>query len=626
MKKIIITKLAYTEVRGQTKSIEFNDEGTTTISGHNGSGKSTVFNAFLWLITSFDAEDRSNYNLFDENSDEDAKTCSVTAYFLVDGSEAKLHKKARQNMVRSRESGEKYRKGDSYEYFVNDMKCNAKFYNDFVEEHFGNVSRLKIMLNPNYYRLIEPSVLRGYLSEIAGDVRPEEFKKDYKAVIDIINEYGAAGAKKYYANKIKENEEQLRQLNARISATEDVLPNIEDISNIESNISSLESQRSIIESRRNALSLNDTEFINKRKEQETAIYNKKREMEEARDKHESEREAKIRAANDEFENIKRTNKENVSRRRILREKIKYTEERIEDKKKLLESLRVEYSRVNNLQFSNICPECGSEYKGENFARAINRFNDKKKSDLVLVKQTGITEKKNLETLTSELESLKAELENTKDLDVTEAENKLYELRKTLFHFDSTEYEKEIARMESERIEIPENEELKSILLQLGEINSRLATLNRELGVKDAYERGKSNIDRMKFDIRCVECEKGDNIGFKNLVEDYQREYADIVRSHVNVKFKRVVVEMTRPNKSGQLEDVCNLSIDGVSNTVNSASEKIIGCEVCEAFQSHYGTSLPLFIDGSECMNDENIPEHDGQRIILKVTENDFKVE
>ena len=181
-------------------------------------------------------------------------------------------------------------------------------------------------------------------------------------------------------------------------------------------------------------------------------------------------------------------------------------------------------------------------------------------------------------------------------------------------------------MESERIEIPENEELKSILLQLGEINARLATLNRELGVKDAYERGKSNIDRMKFDIRCVDCEKGDNIGFKDLVEDYQREYADIVRRHVNVKFKRVVVEMTRPNKSGQLEDVCNLSIDGVSNTVNSASEKIIGCEVCEAFQRHYGTSLPLFIDGSECMNDENIPEHDGQRIILKVTENDFKVE
>ena len=57
------------------------------------------------------------------------------------------------------------------------------------------------------------------------------------------------------------------------------------------------------------MSLNDTEFINKRKEQETAIYNKKREMEEARDKHESERDAKIRAANDELENIKRTNKE-----------------------------------------------------------------------------------------------------------------------------------------------------------------------------------------------------------------------------------------------------------------------------------------------------------------------------
>ena len=80
------------------------------------------------------------------------------------------------------------------------------------------------------------------------------------------------------------------------------------------------------------------------------------------------------------------------------------------------------------------------------------------------------------------------------------------------------------------------------------------------------------------------------------------------------------------NKSGQLDDVCNLSIDGVSNTCNSASKKIIGCEVCEAFQQHYDVSLPLFIDGAESINDFNLPDHFGQRIVLKVSDSDFSVD
>lgn len=626
MKNVILKRLVYNDFRGQSRDISFNVSGTTVISGRNGSGKSSVLNAFLWLLTSFDVMDRANYNLFDENSEEEGKTCDVTGYFDIDGEELTLSRKASQTWTKSRDNGEKYRNGDSYEYFVNGLSSSAKNYTSVVEEKFGKVGNLKIMLNTDYYMLLDTKTLRAYFSAMVGEVKDSDFKGDYTDVIDLIKQLGAVSAKKTFSNRAQEHEKSKRKIEAKIEATKDMLPKIEDINDIEAKIASLESQRDIIESRRNALAVNDSEFVQRRKAQEDAIFAKKREMEEARNAYESERERKIRNAYDELEGFKRSNKENAKRKKFITEQIEELEERIKNAEDLVQSLRNEYKDTTRRMFKNVCPECGGEYSGANYINAINRFNDKKNSDLEYLKMQGIAESKKKNDMTEKLESLKTELSGIENIDIAQKELELLELRKTLMPFDATPYEAELARMESERIEIPENEELKSILMQLGDINSNISSLNRELGIKEVYERGLGNIERMKFDVKIEDFEANDNIRKKELVESYQREYADIIRRIVNLKFKRVVVEMTRMNKSGQLDDVCNLSIDGVSNTCNSASKKIIGCEVCEAFQQHYGVSLPLFIDGAESINDFNLPDHDGQRIVLKVSDSDFSID
>ncbi len=64
MKTITLKKLSIQDWRGQNRVINFSS--STEIKGRNKSGKSTVFNAFLWLMTGADAEDRVNYKLFNE--------------------------------------------------------------------------------------------------------------------------------------------------------------------------------------------------------------------------------------------------------------------------------------------------------------------------------------------------------------------------------------------------------------------------------------------------------------------------------------------------------------------------------------------------------------------------------
>ena len=81
MRRIKLKNLSYKGFRGQTQDLTFESDDTV-ISGMNGSGKSTVHNAFLWLLTGYANANRANYNLFDESG-----KCEVAALFDIDGKE-----------------------------------------------------------------------------------------------------------------------------------------------------------------------------------------------------------------------------------------------------------------------------------------------------------------------------------------------------------------------------------------------------------------------------------------------------------------------------------------------------------------------------------------------------------
>ena len=75
-------------------------------------------------------------------------------------------------------------------------------------------------------------------------------------------------------------------------------------------------------------------------------------------------------------------------------------------------------------FKNVCPECGGEYSGSNYINAINRFNDKKNSDLEYLKLQGIAESKKKNDMTEKLESLKTELSGIANIDIAQKELEL----------------------------------------------------------------------------------------------------------------------------------------------------------------------------------------------------------
>ena len=70
MKRITIKRMIISYFRGiKSLTIDFNPNGETRISGDNGTGKSTIRNAFLWCAFGKDAEGRTDYEIFHKGSD-----------------------------------------------------------------------------------------------------------------------------------------------------------------------------------------------------------------------------------------------------------------------------------------------------------------------------------------------------------------------------------------------------------------------------------------------------------------------------------------------------------------------------------------------------------------------------
>ena len=63
MKDLILKKIQLTNFKGiRNLCVEF-DEQMTTISGANGIGKTTIFDAFTWVLFGKDSDDRKQFNI-----------------------------------------------------------------------------------------------------------------------------------------------------------------------------------------------------------------------------------------------------------------------------------------------------------------------------------------------------------------------------------------------------------------------------------------------------------------------------------------------------------------------------------------------------------------------------------
>lgn len=115
------------------RTIEFGDK--TRISGANATGKTTIFDAFTWLLFERDSLGSSNFDIrpLDENGKMiDNIEISVESKISVDGNEYELKKVQKQKWVKKRGTGTTELQGNINEFGINGYPKSQKDFKDFI--------------------------------------------------------------------------------------------------------------------------------------------------------------------------------------------------------------------------------------------------------------------------------------------------------------------------------------------------------------------------------------------------------------------------------------------------------------------------------------------------------------
>lgn len=641
--EIRLNSLEY-NFRGQRKNLVFHD-GINVIAGRNGSGKSTAMNAFIWLLCGYDIENQQNNNLFDNTAltdPENPKTVNVTASFSVNGGNVKLSKAARQVWKRKSGETEYSRAQDEYRYFKDDLEITATQYKEFVDARFGKGDYLKLMLNTDYWGKLTGISLRPFFIKLIGDINPDDFKGNYSSILPTITELGTEKARKTFNNRANDLASSITKTSADIEANQDQLPDISGLESAKKEIASLEAERESVDAQISGLATGNDEYVKRRKAEEDAIAEAEASFRKACNDLASDRDEKIRQTQSEWEEVKRKNRQTEDEKLQLESQRHSWERRKEDltyhldaEKAKREDKLKEVDMISKRHFEGICPACGSNLAGVKRDEALSAFRTKNAID----HDTAVSEGKRIR---ANMDSYAAQIAEA-DKRMAEIDERLADLKRinTVPYKDAYEeacrlnadwkYDKHckklyenIERLKASRTPEPINIDIVELQKRKGDINVRLRELYGTLGLEKIYNDVQNKIATLESMLKQAVAAKASNERMKKLVDDYVKEQSEIIRVRANKLFDHVVIEMEEPNKSGDPKPCCKLRIDGVVDTANTASRVIIGAEVSRAFQRHFGLSLPLFIDRAESINEDNIPHTDGQLILLKVDDGDFR--
>ena len=641
-KQVILKRLTLTNFKGlRNVAIDFNGS-VTTISGKNGTGKTTVIDGFNWLLFGKDSEGNSDTKFGIKTTDKNGAFIphldhEVSGTFEVTDTETgetetKIFRRVLVEEWKeevNEETGEsrEYLKGHHTNYYYNEMPLKTKTEYDRIVAEIIPEAVFKVITNPSYFLTLHWQTQRDMLLQMAGEITDEQVigsDPKFARLVELLQGKTLEG----YQAKIKEDrakiEADLQRIPTRIDEVTRNTPQDLDFTALEAQLTQLQAKydeldkamTSAAEANRQAYQQKQgvQQQINdlRTKQQNILFAAQQKANEEAHSRNAAYDSASLELAT--LSDLERNTNGlyEASKRRIEGDKSRAAE-REQEYTKQQDETRNKWFKVNAEEFKDgealICPlfkhGCADsnalqQYQ-QNQAAARETFDKDKAERLNAITKEGqklgeqIKEQKaEAQRLGNELSELESKHE--KDLADIKARREAAELKK------QQNPKQEARKVKGE--DLPEWVELQK-KEQIEKAQKRIAELNQQ----------KKELQKAKAQLQ----------GKEDLLADFERAKMDEVERRVNALFRYVQFKMYRQ----QIEDEkqvadCVCYIDGVRYADKNNAGKInAGLDVINTLCGFHKVNAPIFIDNAESVN-EFIPVT-SQLITLVVTNGNFAV-
>lgn len=629
MKEVFLKKLILKNFKKiQDLTVEFTDKNTF-ICGENGTGKTTLQDAFLWLLFGKDSTNRADTNFNIKTLGEDGKPIlhlvhSVTGVLSINGRAVELQR----NYVEKWGSGVNagVLQNHATEFYLNGVKLKTKKEYDAEVAAILPEDVFRMITNPLYFPTMKAQDQKAMLLEMAGNVTNEEvanINPKFQELISLISGRTLEQLAKEIASKKSAIKDELKGIPGRIDSVRDAMPESEDWAVLEKEIADKKEKIKDIDNQLADKSKQIEAEFRAKSELQKQIGNKKL----AKSQRENEiRQNANKSYHDVMDNISKleyqvkSKDDEISRKQEDHSRIKATIEALNND---LEVLRGKFYAIDaeTLQYPEgafICPTCKRELEVEDIQakqqELQDNFNLNKANRLKTVQNEGKEKAAKVEELKKQCSIIQAaitQLSNEKEIlvhNINECKGNMPEEQDTQKNILSdptwlslsneiTDLENQL-KAEAKPIDTTELKEAKAIL------SEAIDELNKKLGKRDTIERSNKVIKELedKRDKNNEALAEQERLEF--LVQDFQKEKDNKLMERINGMFSLVKFSFISEKLNGNEAITCFCSVDGVPFAdVNNASKINAGLDIINAICRSVGITAPIFIDNRESVNE-----------------------
>lgn len=643
--KIEIISLHLENFKG-AKNLLVPFNGHTIISGRNRSGKSTIADAFTWLLFGKDIFDRKDFSIKTLGVDGNAIPRidhTVTGVLDIDGVEVTLKRTLREKWIKKRGEETEEFTGHETLYYKNDVPLSMKEYTEFIDSVISE-STFKLLTVAGNFINLPWQERRSMLTSIAdvpdvmavasGDSQFAELlsmmESQQKSLSDI---------RKEVSEKKKKLRRDIDDIPPRMDEVVKATPEAENWQEISKNLQDCETQIADIRNKISDVSERELCYQNQR----AATIKQKASLQEEINKIEY-------GVRTNFSNtlaakdtrIERLNAQIKQRNSLIvnsETAIAVTKSRKEALEKQIHDLRTRWSEENSLTFNGMitdtCYACNQKLPAnvlaDEKAAQQAKFVENKKQKLDQINNDG----KQLKKLIDDLDSTIINLTNEISVIKTEIASMYEELRDAQAPVEinpqkeldnNTHYQQLLKQLAAYVIPEPyiseEKEGYDKLLRQL-EVTRMSLTL--KLKVKETIDQHNARLKELKDQQKKLNKQLAELEKVEYTSGLLVKKHIQLVEEKVNSLFpERIRWRMFEQQINGGETPTCELLINGIPyRDANKAAQINAGISIINVFSKALKTTAPVWVDNAEAVN--NLEMTDGQMVMLVVTADELTI-
>lgn len=670
MKEVLVKKIELENYKNFS-GISLPMFARSKVSGRNRVGKTTLMDGYFDTITGKMASGKEPDEIRrKENGQEIPKVDVVRRIVLdIDGKEHTIQKTTRQKWKKPRGKTEEVFSGNETKIEVDNYSVSNRAFTEWISENITTPDTLLMCSNPvPFLNILQKNTneARKLLERLSG-FKIEEFiaqNPQYTDIAELLGGHKVEDVLSKFRKQLNEQKKKVEAKNTEIKYEQGRELVKVDVDSLRKQKEEAEKQLEELKEKETRLN-NALEASDKLNSEILELQKRKQDIVSGEENKLIAKRMAVREKLNGFEKCK-TNFE--TEKKAIESRMEELKQEIENTQKKLEKARKDYVEVRKQEFdeselkkieaeefdesSCICPTCGQEFPDEMKERAREKWESSKKSRIdaqkMLEQKFESDKKENLIRITLAGNKAAANLKSFKK-EFFDLEGKVPKLDEAIKNS-----KKEITATQKELGTVPPhanltgNDEVISINNQIDNKKKALIEMSKtdtRKKISEAKEITIENIALFKGQIEASEKAEKDKANRLIALNAELREISQVeanleqkidsvlnfsieknkaLADEINQYFNHFEFEFLEYTIEGNPVETCKMVVDGINyfKGLNHGDRILCEIDLVKGLQKMNGLNIPIFVDDSESLDSDRVPDIEGQLILLERNDND----